>query len=182
MFAHVQVQHELDQGTVHDREVAGQDGVSRSCQARCGAEVHLAQRFAEGHVVLHIVAGGTRIAPAFQFAVGAFVVAVRHGFIEKVGQVQLDLAQAGLDGLELAAGVAQTISGLLDLALERVHVAAFAGGHADLLRQFVAFRAQLLHAHLPFLAARFQLRVGGRVEGGVAAREVARHGVGLLAQ
>ena len=107
VFAHVQVQHELDQGAVHDREVAGQDGVARPGQARGGAEVHLAQRFAEGHVVLHVVAGGTRLAPALQFAIGAFVFAVRDGFIEQVGQVQLDLAQAGLDGLELAAGVRQ---------------------------------------------------------------------------
>ena len=87
-----------------------------------------------------------------------------------------------MNGLELAAGVGQPVRGLLYLALERVHVAAFAGGHADFLRNLVALGAQRFHAHLPLLAARFQLRVGAHVEGSAAPREVARHGIGLLAQ
>ena len=92
VFAHVQVQHELDQGAVHHGEVAGQDGVARAGQACGGAEVHLAERFAQGDMVGDAVAAGARVAPALQFAVGAFVGAVRDGFIEQVGQVEFDLA------------------------------------------------------------------------------------------
>ena len=82
----------------------------------------------------------------------------------QVGHRQQPIAEALLHGVEIAFERSQLVADAGDLAQRRRRVFAPAFGDADLFRDRVAPRLQLLGAHLYLLALGLELDERGRVE------------------
>ena len=151
VLAGLHVEHELGERAVQPRDRAAQEREARARELGAGVEVH-AERRAEVDVVPRRELEAARRAPAAHLDVGALVRADRHARVGQVGQRHQHRRQLGLDRL-------QPRRRALELAGDAVHLGHLGAGVgalplllADLLRQAVAPRLQLLGARLQALA------------------------------
>ncbi len=164
VFAGVQVQHELGQGTVQAGDLAAQHGEARARQLGGGLGVQAAVAGAQLDVVQHREIEGARGAPARLLDVVVLVGAGRH----VIGRQVRD---AGGDGVDLLAQLVQGHFRGLQLVGEGGHfghdgrhVLALGLGLADGLGTAVAQALQFLGPHLDALAIGLQGLQGRHVE------------------
>ncbi len=142
-------------------EVTAQEREARARELRGGGEVEHAERFAQVDVVLHreIECARRPVSADFDIVVGR--AANRRRWVGDVRQPEQKIAQLRLHVVELALESLQFIAEAGNVAQQRLGIFPAALGDADLPRQRVALRLQLLRERLDALALgleRFEAR------------------------
>ncbi len=178
----MRVEHELRERAVQVRESAAQEREARAGELRRGGEVEKPQPLADVGVVAHREVESPRRPPSPDLDV---VVGRRSGgnaLVRQVGQVEQEVAQLALHAVELDFQLFRIVAYASDLGEQRGSVIAPALGNADLLRQRVAARLQILRSRLEVLALAVQRLEARGVEREPALRETRGDGGQVVAK
>ncbi len=147
----LQVEHELRERAMQPGDRPAQEGEARARQLRSELEIE-AERRADVDMVLRLEVELPHGAPAPDLDIGGLVGTERHAVVGQVGHRHQQPGQLGLDHLEPFGRDLQRIADARHLGHRLGGVLPLRLALADLLRQRVAARLQLLGAGLDRLA------------------------------
>ncbi len=164
MLGGMGIQHELRQRAVQPGDAAFHERKAAAGDPYGGLEIEPAELFAELDVVLDRKVEAPRRAPAQNFDIARFITAHRHALVRQVGDHRDEGVVALLERRQGILVRLQLVADAGHLGHHRRDILALALQHADLLRQAVSFRLQVLGADLQVLALGLQRLEGGGVE------------------
>ncbi|MCY1542589.1 hypothetical protein D9M68_783450 [compost metagenome] len=181
MLAGMQVDHELRQGPMQTGNGPTQQREARTGQPGGGFEIQPAVFFTQADVILNREIEAFRCAPAAHLDIGLFIVPHRYRLMRQVGNVQQQVVQLDLDGIQFALALIQLAAHAIDIRQQRRNVFAALLGLADSLGAAVALGLQLLGPRLHGLALGFQRFETRYIQLKATASETLSHFVELAA-
>ena len=156
MLLRMHIEHELRQRAMQPRQSAFHDDKTRTGNFGRGLEVKQPETFTDVDMIFGCKIKLSRIADTPHFDVGIRITSCRHAVVRHIGHMHQEVADPLLHIFELAFKGFQLFSLRIDFSHQRRGILFFRLQLADLLRQRIAPRLQILRFGLNRLAFIFQ--------------------------